>query len=176
MFKKKQHQKQRKKGSKQKYAAISCSPSLQSIKKGTCVCEVAIVANQITSKSENEPTTSLILCVDRSLLFIRTTLRNGLKEREKQMPSTLTHYVQRKCTYCTLTYLNTRTHWIVLQSFRMCLGRSICLHSSGLMPTNYMSIICLPEHFCQCTRFLYGFFFSAWNLCSSLITVILQMH
>lgn len=66
---------------KQKYAAISYSPSLQSIKKGTYVCEVGIVANQITSKSENEPTNlDSLYCL---LLFIRTTLKMDYeKERE----------------------------------------------------------------------------------------------
>lgn len=63
------------------------------------------------------------------------------------MPSTLTHDDQSKYTHYTLSYRGAHTHRIILQSFRMCLGRSICLHSSGLMPTKYMSIICLPGHF-----------------------------
>lgn len=46
----------------QRETKICGNPSLQSIKKGTYVCEVAIVVNQIASKSENEPTTSDSLC------------------------------------------------------------------------------------------------------------------
>lgn len=46
---------------KEKCRDILLGPSLQGIEKGmgVCVCEEAIVANQITSKSENEPTTFL---------------------------------------------------------------------------------------------------------------------
>lgn len=140
---------ERKKGriKREKHAAIPCT-SLRSIKKGTYVCEVAIVAKQITSKSENEPTTSDFLCW--TLAFDWT----GRRESKCQARKSLTHDDHSKNTHILQ---RTRIHWIILQSFRMCLGRSICLHSSGLMATNYMSIICLPEHFANAHVFSNNF-------------------